>query len=218
MIPIRRLPEPAVLAANKARWCAAFLEVHARDPNKRPRSSQYAHPDIVATLEAMSHHKCFYCEQHTKQGRGEVDHHVEASHAPALSFEWTNLYLACCECNRKKQRHTSIPVEACLDPCDPDVRPENDLVFEDEYIRARDGSARGLATIQKYRLDRDDLDYKRVQQLRTFDKAFSAIQSAMIADGRKQMREDEKALLRRFRQPDYPFALMFRCYLEKLGV
>ena len=54
MIPIRRLDEPEVLKKNKAKWLAAFMERRAVEPGKRPQSSQYAHEQVVRTLEGMS--------------------------------------------------------------------------------------------------------------------------------------------------------------------
>lgn len=217
MIPIRRLDEPEVLKKNRDRWLAAYLQQREQNPGLRPRSAQYAHDDIVSVLEAMSHYKCFYCEQSTKQTKCEVDHHVEVAEQPALAFDWENLYLACCDCNRHKKSHRAIPVTDCLDPCDAAVRPSDHLDFEEDEIRARDGSRKGLDTITKYKLDRVDLDGKRRKQLREFDKAVIAIQHRMIAEGRKAMTEPEKALLRRFAQPDYPFSLMFSIYLARNG-
>lgn len=217
MIPIQRLDEPEVLRKNKARWCAAFLERRAKSPEQKPSSSQYAHAQVVSTLEAMSHHKCFYCEQKTKETTCEVDHHVEVAERPDLAFEWTNLYLSCPVCNSRKQPNRSIPIADCLDPCDPAVDPSAHLDFDDELIRARAGSSRGLATIKKYKLDRDDLDLKRARQLKLLLKAIIEIKARMIAEGRKTMTERELELLRSFAQPDFPFSLMFSVYLERYG-
>ncbi|KYF71588.1 hypothetical protein BE11_26830 [Sorangium cellulosum] len=164
----------------------------------------------------MSHHKCFYCEQSTKQTRREVDHYIDVAEDPARAFTWTNLYLSCWECNHQKQPHRAIPTTDCLDPCAPDAQPSAHLVFDDELIRAREGSAQGLATIKKYRLSRPDLDHKRLKQLQLFNKALGHIKDAMIAEGRKHMNEKEKALLRSFRAPDFPFSLMFNVVLERL--
>jgi uncharacterized protein (TIGR02646 family) len=216
VIPVKRLPEPDVLATNKDRWCAAFLEQRAKDPKKRPESKQYAHPDVVSTLEAMSYHKCFYCEQSTKQTKREVDHHVEVAEDPSRAFEWTNLYLACWDCNHQKQSNRAISVTDCLDPCDPETRPSEHLTFDDELIRGQ--SPKGLATVKKYKLDRPDLDHRRGRQLRQLDKARIAIQESMISDGRKTMNEQEKEVLRRFCQPDFPFSLMFKAHLESIGL
>lgn len=166
----------------------------------------------------MSHHKCFYCEQSTKESRCKVDHHVEVAEDPTRAFTWANLYLSCWDCNRHKQPHRSIPVTGCLDPCAPEARPSNHLTFENELIRAREGSSEGLATIKKYSLDRPNLDHKRLKQLQLFDRALLAIKDAMIAEGRKDMNDGEKALLRGFRQPDFPFSLMFYIHIERLGL
>lgn len=86
MIQVERLAEPEVLCRHKDDWCRSFLEERGRDPKKRPHSTRYAHEEIVSTLEAMSHHKCFYCEQSTKGARAEVDHHVDVADQPDLAF------------------------------------------------------------------------------------------------------------------------------------
>ena len=218
MIPIRRLASPAVLQENRQKWTALFLEKRAKDPKARPSSTQYGHPDIVATLEIMGHYKCFYCEQSTKQTKAEVDHYIEVAEKPELAFEWENLYRACSDCNNKKTPNSSIAAAECLDPCDPEVRPSEHLAFDDEFIRAKSNSSVGLKTIQKYKLDRSDLDYKRLKQLQRFDLVLLEIRNKQISEGRQTMAESEKELLGRFLQPDYPFSLMFSYYLSGLGI
>jgi hypothetical protein len=125
---------------------------------------------MVSTLEAMSHHKCFYCEQSTKQPQGVVDHYIEVAERPDLAFSWTNLYLSCSKCNGHKQLNRAIPVSECLDPCDPDVEPGAHFTFKDEIICG--DTPKGLLTIQKYNLSRLELDYQRLRVLREFLKAF----------------------------------------------
>jgi DNA repair ATPase RecN len=49
-------------AEKKAEWQASYEARRAANPKARPESKQYAHQQIVGTLEAMSHKKCFYCE------------------------------------------------------------------------------------------------------------------------------------------------------------
>ena len=218
MIPIRRLASPAVLQENRQKWTAAFLEKRAKDSNARPSSKQYAHPDIVSTLETMGHCKCFYCEQSTKQTKAEVDHYIEVADKPALAFEWENLYRACWDCNHKKTPNSSIAAAKCLDPCDPEVRPSEHLAFESEIIRAKSNSSVGLKTIQKYKLDRPDLDYKRLKQLQRFDLVLLDIRNRQVSESRQTMTESEKGLLGRFLQADYPFSLMFSYYLSGLGM
>jgi hypothetical protein len=217
MIPIKRLEEPRILSAKKAEWTQTFLAERAAKPGKRPPSSQYAHKEILAVLQAMSFHKCFYCEQSTKQTKPEVDHYIEVAESPERAFEWENLYCSCPECNDKIP-NTTIAACDCLDPCDPDVRPAEHLTFDDELIRAREASPRGMATIRKYKLDRAELDLKRVRQLRYFDRALDEIRKRMITEGRRVMTEDEKGILRSLRQQDRPFSLMFAVYIERVDL
>jgi hypothetical protein len=180
VIRLERLGVPQVLAENKDRWLAKYLEERAKDGKRRPPSAQYAHEQVVSTLEAMSCHKCFYCEQSTKQCKKEVDHYIEVAEPPDRAFDWTNLYLSCDGCNDKLPNKT-IPAADCLDPCDPSVVPAEHLTFDDELIRFR--SPRGSKTIQKYKLDRPELDHKRGRQLRLFDKVIREILERMIAEG-----------------------------------
>ena len=137
MISLRRLGEPSVLKENKAKWQGRYLEELAKSPGKRPSSSQYAHAEVMQTLEAMSFHKCFYCEQSTKTSK-EVDHYIDVAEDPGRAFEWTNLYLTCGGgkhgCNNKLT-NGSVPVADCLDSCNPTDRPEAHLTFVDEAGR-----------------------------------------------------------------------------------
>jgi hypothetical protein len=212
------LDEPEVLAKNKAQWTADYLEERAKDPKKRPRSNRYAHNDVRSALETMSHHKCFYCEQSTKQTEAEVDHHWGVADKPKLAFEWENLYLSCSACNKAKNALKAISVADCLDPCDPGGRPSDHLGFDKQTIRSRGGSTLGRNTIKKYKLDREELDYKRIKVLQKFNEALISILQQENREGRKSMTTDEKERLRSFGQPEHPFSLMFSCYLEPLGL
>jgi hypothetical protein len=164
----------------------------------------------------MSFHKCFYCEQST-QHAPEVDHYIEVAERPEHAFEWENLYGSCRECNDKIPS-SAIAACDCLDPCDPNVHPAEHLTFQGELIRARADSPSGRATIKKYKLDRAELDLKRLRQLNYFLTALTRIQKRMIAEGRRRMTEDEKEILRGFREPSQPFSLMFTVYVERAGL
>ena len=98
------------------------------------------------------------------------------------------------------------------------MSPREHLTFVGEQITARSGSERGYKTIQKYRLDDDRLDSKRLKQLKLFCEARSEVHLAMIAAGRKHMTEFELTTLQRFRERDQPFSLMFDVYLSKMGL
>lgn len=210
-----------MLVTKKAEWTAAFLAKRAAKPGTRPESRRgYAHPEVRAALEAMSHYKCFYCERSVKGDEGEqkaeVDHYIEVAQRPELAFEWTNLYLACRECNKAKMGHATISVEDCLDPCDETAEPEKHLIFEDECIRPRSGSPRGRKTITKYGLDRPQLDQARTRALRNLDRLIIAIQRRQIQEGRRGLTDEEREAIQSFAEPEHPFSLMFRAMVEQV--
>jgi uncharacterized protein (TIGR02646 family) len=203
MIHVRRLAEPDVLRENKDAWRAALLAQRAAKPGSRPR--QYAHKDVVGTLEAMSHGKCFYCEA---PGARTVDHYIEIAEQPELAFEWTNLYLACGDC-QNKQPNRALAAADCVDPCDEAADPRDHLDFDDEIVSFR--TTRGEATVKKYRLKRVQLERARARELIRFLKEMASIGKPWA-----EMTANEHARLEVFARDDAPFALMFRCHLAKV--
>ena len=165
---IERLPEPQILIEKKATWINNFIA----SGNKRPDSSKYAHNTIKIQLNSMSFNKCFYCETKLKGLSKEVDHHIEVSVNKNLSYEWANLYLSCDNCNNKIP-HSHIPIDEALNPCiDSDERIKEHLTFTKEIIEPKDNSDLGLKTIQKYRLDTELLDNRRLKQINLFYQRF----------------------------------------------
>ena len=194
---------------------AAFLRKRAVGPSVRPNSRQYGHKEIRSVLFSMSHGKCYYCERKLREEDGEVEHFVGVATEPELAFDWPNLYLSCRSCNQAKRRRT-YAVNECLDPCNPDVPPEEYLTFDDEYVRPKNNSEAGRKTIQKYRLDRDELDHLRVKQLHRFERFLRMLQEKKRASG-NPITKDELAQVARFGRPEHEFSLMFRVYLEALN-
>jgi hypothetical protein len=209
MIGVTRLAEPAILAEKKAEWQAKYDAKRATNPIARPESKQYAHHQIVETLETMSHGKCFYCEA---DGRMTVDHYVEVTERGDLVFVWENLYLACPDCQAKVP-NTSIPVADCVDQCDPAMNPADHLKFDAEYISFR--TPRGEQTIKKYRLKRDPLVSDRRRMLQLFNAELIEISKTA---GWQNMSAADRERLLRYRQPDSPFSLMFAAYLDALQI
>lgn len=213
MISLQRLAEPDILTKNGETWLQRFLE----RSNPRPDSRQYGHREIRDMLRAMSFHKCFYCERKLSESDGEVDHYIEVAESPELAFVWTNLYLSCDKCNGGKISNLHIPVEECLNPCDGSLDPADHLTFTDEIIRSRNGSLIGMRTIQKYRLDRDQLNYLRAKRLQQFERFVRGLHDVCIREGRR-LNEVEKEAIASFGQADSEFSLMFRSYLTSVNL
>ena len=208
---LERLPEPQILIDKKNIWLTKFLA----SGKKRPDSSKYAHHTIKTQLNSMSFNKCFYCETKLKGKRKEVDHHIEVSVDPSLSYEWTNLYLSCDNCNNKI-RHSSIPINTALNPCvNTDLEIRAHLTFDDELIEAKDNSPLGLETIKKYRLDAEILDTRRRKSLKIFYKLWLAIKDNQIKERRDVLTEEERNALHRFKAIDHSFSLMYHVIIEK---
>ena len=208
MIALTRLACPAILEEKQADWTRNYQTRLATKPG-RPSTSQYGHPQVRRALEAMSHAKCFYCES---RGRMTVDRHVELAERLDLAFDWTNLYLACVDC-QNKQPNRAISTSACVDPCDGATEPRDHLAFEDEVVTAR--TPQGDATIRKYGLGRGQLLGERRRVLRSLDRLVREL-------GRHKpwpdMTPREREVLWRFARADGEFSAMVAAFLDSLAV
>lgn len=218
MIVLPRLPEPLILIQNREQWLQAYLEQRNQEPRKRPSAKQYGHREIRSTLRAMSFHKCFYWERRLGEHEDEVEHYIEVAERPDLAFAWDNLCLSCATCNSGKSPNVQIPVAECLHPCNDLEDPADPLTFDDEFIRAKASSNKGVKTIQKYRLDRDELNHLRVKHLQKFERLIREIQTHRIQEGNRPLIEREKEIINQFRQPDHPFSLIFSVYLTDVDL
>ncbi len=211
---IKRLPKPQILVDKESQWTSNFVA----STNKRPDGSKYRHPEILSTLNAMSFHKCFYCEQKLKGATSEIDHFIEVEEKSELAFSWDNLYLACTNCNNKLTNR-SIPVKDALDVClDSDTEIETHLYFEKECIKAKNNSEKGAKTIQKYKLDTIQLDLLRSRKLNDFHDVLIRIKDLQIKQKRTFLNTEEKETLLHFANADSSFSMMFRLLLKKIGL
>lgn len=207
---LERLPKPHILAQKEKEWTDKFVE----SENTRPDNSKYGHKDILADLNAISFHKCFYSEQKLKGIPKEVDHHIEVSERKDLAYDWENLYLSSTICNNKLPNKT-ILVNDVLNPfTNSDFEIEEHLTFEDECITAKNGSKLGFDTIKKYRLNSELLDSLRGKQLIMFYKVLDIVRINQVKECRNGFSKEEQEALYRFAQPDYSFSLMFRLLLK----
>jgi len=211
---ITRLPEPQILIDRKANWLNDFIA----SGKTRPDSSKYAHNQIKTQLNSMSFNKCFYCETKLKGKPKEIDHHVEVCVDNSLAYEWNNLYLSCDSCNNKIP-HSTIAINEALDPCiDTDADIQSHLTFTDELIEPKNNSKLGLTTIQKYRLDSEVLDTRRLKSLKTFFKLLLEIKNNQVKEVRTNLTVDELNAIHRFKSIDNSYSLMFSILIDKYGL
>lgn len=209
---IKRLPKPQILEDREAKWTADFVS----SANKRPDGSKYRHAEILATLNSMSFHKCFYCKQKLKGVGNEIDHFIEVDERRELAFNWDNLFLACTNCNDKLP-NKSISVNEVLNACsDSNEEIEKHLYFEKECIKAKNNSEKGAKTIQKFKLDTMQLDLIRSRNLIDFYDVLIKIKDLQIKQKRNSLTVEEKETLLHFANNDSSFSLMFRLLLRKI--
>lgn len=147
---------------------------------KTSQGTHYNKAEVVAALWAMQNGKCCYCERRLpKVGHLKaVEHFKPKSVFLGLKNEWTNLLLACSQCNGKKGNkfpkilskevnedkvlYLDTEQPAILDPSDPEIDPEDHIDFDfdtlewmDGYavIMAKNGSRLGEETIRAVGLD-----------------------------------------------------------------
>jgi hypothetical protein len=146
---IPKLAAPGLLAEKKAEWDAA---VHANpsDTNK----NRYRHPDIKSRLLEETSGKCAYCE--SKIGHncpGDTEHKAPKDKRLDLIFDWSNLTIACNECNRRKLDYYD-EAYMFLDPNSDDV--ESMITHFGPFVFPVPGETRSELSVRLLELDRYD--------------------------------------------------------------
>lgn len=209
---IRRYSKPEILEKKQKEWTEKFIE----SGKSRPSSKQYGHHDILEALKNMSGTKCFYCESLLKGKSKEIDHLIEVTQDKTLAFEWSNLYLACNNCNNGRPKESEISKEDVLDPCrDSDEEIKANLSFVTEQIIGL--HEKGWDTIKKFKLDSEKLDHLRMKHLHNLrDKILEILKSEDLSPAHiENISEDGKKEIMLFTSPRRKFSLMCECFLRK---
>jgi uncharacterized protein (TIGR02646 family) len=141
VIPVPRTSKPSVLVRNAAKWLAKLQAVQADKAATKAEikkaMNKYQHNEIKATLVAMFHGKCAYCEnQITHVTYGDIEHFCPKSDPryAHLIFEWENLLLSCPICNNAGHKGTKFPLDQkgnplLINPTDGVTDPTTHLEF-----------------------------------------------------------------------------------------
>jgi hypothetical protein len=167
VIPLTKGPKPAILIEKAAEWTAELVDQIARGDDPTPTQlGRYRHPVIKDALRAETHRKCAYCESKPLHvTHGDVEHVVPKAVQRELTFEWTNLTLACDVCNTNKGQ-----TQGLVDPYNDN--PAEHLIVFGPMIFGRPGSAKGELTERTLKLNRTDLFERRAERLsRLMDQA-----------------------------------------------
>jgi uncharacterized protein (TIGR02646 family) len=242
----KRATAPAILVSEgPARAAVHASEVASGSVPIRFDRKLYHHDDVFQALVEDQHGKCCFCEsKFLHVAFGDVEHfrpkaawrqaRKGALRRPGyhwLAYTWENLHLSCEICNRREKGSlfpllarskralssadplgTEVP--AFLDPAADD--PEIHIGFRGVHPFARDGSARGKATITAIGLRRKELRERRltwiVQLARLRDLVKVAHARPQDTELSRLGRRAEKALLAAQRN-DAEYASMARCFL-----
>lgn len=89
-------------------------------------------PEVRERLGVDFHKKCYLCERHDISM--EIEHFIPHKGDKTLEFDWTNLFLACRDCNKAKG--TQIDLLNCTNPND-DVLHWMEYRYEIENLSAK---------------------------------------------------------------------------------
>lgn len=162
---IEKLAEPLVLSINNRQW----LNAYKADKNNSTKKYKYRHSDIKNTLKEETGFKCVYCESKIGHNTpGDIEHKIPSTKNEGLHFTWTNLTIACTECNRRKNDYYEVGNEF-LDPYSDDV--ETLLEHHGPLVFWKSANLRAETTIRMLELNgnkRKQLIEMKINKLEEF--------------------------------------------------
>lgn len=193
----------------------------------------YNSPDVVRALWLMQHAKCCYCECNIPEtGQGSHVEHYRPQEDPRFTHlrnKWTNLLLACSQCNGWKG--DSFPTDGqtnpiLIDPSSRNIDPENHIDFttgrvQDEPVglaMERNGSRRGRRTIEVVRLYNKDHCTARAKYYRKNIQAVVERMSDAKASGDATGFQNALRQLKDLGNDYVEFAGLTRAFIRDLGV
>lgn len=197
---------PAILADNHDSWRAAYLA----EPSSDTCRYRYRNKEIKDALREETGWKCVYCESKIGHNTpGDVEHKVPSSKEPSLHFEWSNLTVACTECNRRKLDFYEKGGEF-LDPYADPV--EDWLLHLGPIVYWRPGNARAEATVRKLALDNGTRVQLLERKCDVLEKARALAQliTTCVNDSLAELRKDELA---RMQTLEAEYSAMIRAYV-----
>lgn len=168
MIKLTKAAEPAVLTNNKVTWTTQLRALqNANQPVPHALATKYNNDEVKDALRTECLSKCMYCESKVEH---ISDLHIEhimpkaKDKFPDLTYEYSNLGLACPVCNRNKSDTYDVAVPF-INPYVDD--PINHFVSYGFVIWAKPGDNRAKLTENEIELNRPDLLEARGERLKT---------------------------------------------------
>jgi uncharacterized protein (TIGR02646 family) len=166
--------EPDVLKANCQAWTTAYLG----DTQNKTKKFRYRHPEIKSALREETGYKCIYCESKIGHNTpGDVEHMTPSTVDGNLHFAWSNLTIACTECNRRKNDYFDAQ-KPFLNPYTDAV--EDRLVHHGPIVSWKPGDQEAEVTIRTLELNemsREQLIARKIEKIAELDNVVARLHS-----------------------------------------
>jgi uncharacterized protein (TIGR02646 family) len=204
MIKIKRSKKPNILIQKAQEWTKTLLTIQKENDNAQKK---YQSTEIKEALVKMCHDKCAYCESKVRHvDYGHIEHYRPKSKYPELTFEWSNLLLACGICNSKAYKGDKFPEKKeggpLINPC-KDV-PERHFNF---YYDFKTGIASVFGTTQRGQISEKLLGLNR-HELRQYRSEY--VRKLYVLIQLSDIHPDAKALVEEAKQNNAEYAAFIR--------
>lgn len=213
MIRLTKAQEPQELAENGEAWREEYARLLSGDAGV-PDAARYRYKAeaIKDALRVETRDKCAYCESRVLHVSPEhIEHILPKRHRPDLVVTWTNLTLACPQCNIAKSDYFD-PAEPLLNPYLDD--PAEHLLFVGGLVLQRPASDLGIRSIEIIQLSRPGLVERRQERVRLLHPLVDVW--ARVPAG--PTKEALARQLAREAAPDAEYAAAVRSYLLQLAL
>jgi HNH endonuclease len=189
VIRLTKGAKPDILVRLAAKWTAELLKrIADGDKPSDYLRTRYREKEIKNALIVETHCKCAYCESKVLHITfGDVEHVIPKSARPDLSFEWTNLTLACDVCNTNKGQFIGDH-DRIVDPYN--AEPLDHFVILGPIILAKLGDGDGKITETELELNRPPLVERRTERLESLRQLMENIHVTSDEGVRDTLRRD----------------------------
>lgn len=176
MRKLNKLDKPQILVDNAVLWTQEYCDClkEGKIPSKEI-ATRYNEESIKATLEKETYEKCAYCESKIKHiSYGDIEHILPKNKdaRPDLYVEWSNLTLACEQCNRSgKRKYYSLELPLINPYID---EPDEHLIDMGPIIMPFIGDDRAYVTREVLKLNRPALVERRNERIMSVEKLLNA--------------------------------------------
>lgn len=193
MIKLKKLDEPEILKKNKDVWKEEYLKAKDSGIISETIKTKYNNEAIKKRLLEETYNKCVYCETKLSYTSAQIEHLLPKSEFPEKIVEWTNLTIACGDCNLHKRDKVSTKTPILNLYID---NPKKFLKALGALILHTAGNSRGEITHKLLELNEGRLYEKRTEKIKSLsnlvDKYATSDELLKNVLGRELQKESEK--------------------------